>query len=92
VRDAVLQALQYWKMLPGHYTTEPSETGSSFKGLPLHFLPLYNFDINIAIGWNKDILPPFLNISKIHFLGSFTLFRFIHLMMYVVHNMDHIHH
>ncbi|KEH27286.1 putative MT-associated protein TORTIFOLIA1/SPIRAL2 [Medicago truncatula] len=31
VRDAVLQALKYWKMLPGHYTTEPSETGSSLK-------------------------------------------------------------
>ncbi|CAJ2665188.1 unnamed protein product [Trifolium pratense] len=31
VRDAVLQALKYWKILPGHYTTEPSETGSSLK-------------------------------------------------------------
>ncbi|XP_058727244.1 TORTIFOLIA1-like protein 2 [Vicia villosa] len=31
VRDAVLQALKYWKILPGHCTTEPSETGSSLK-------------------------------------------------------------
>ncbi|KAL5079905.1 hypothetical protein RYX36_008326 [Vicia faba] len=31
VRDAVLQALKYWKILPGHSTTEPSETGSSLK-------------------------------------------------------------
>lgn len=33
VRDAVLQALQYWRGLPGPDTPEPSETGSSIKGL-----------------------------------------------------------
>ncbi|XP_015954954.1 TORTIFOLIA1-like protein 2 [Arachis duranensis] len=31
VRDAVLQALKYWRILPGPNTPEPSETGSSIK-------------------------------------------------------------
>ncbi|KAG2668074.1 hypothetical protein I3760_15G143300 [Carya illinoinensis] len=31
VRDAVLQALQYWRGLPGPDTPEPSEAGSSIK-------------------------------------------------------------
>ncbi|KAJ1442523.1 TOG domain [Sesbania bispinosa] len=31
VRDAVLQSLKYWKILPGTNTPEPSETGSSLK-------------------------------------------------------------
>ncbi|XP_050260992.1 TORTIFOLIA1-like protein 2 isoform X2 [Quercus robur] len=31
VRDAVLQALQYWRSLPGPDTPEPSEAGSSIK-------------------------------------------------------------
>ncbi|KAE9599565.1 putative MT-associated protein TORTIFOLIA1/SPIRAL2 [Lupinus albus] len=31
VRDAVLQALKYWKILPAPHTPEPSEAGSSLK-------------------------------------------------------------
>ncbi|XP_059454493.1 TORTIFOLIA1-like protein 2 [Corylus avellana] len=31
VRDAVLQALQYWRSLPGPDTPEPSDAGSSIK-------------------------------------------------------------
>ena len=33
VRDTVLHALQCWKTLPGSHTPQPSETGSSIKGL-----------------------------------------------------------
>lgn len=33
VRDTVLHALQYWRSLPGPDTPEPSEAGSSIKGL-----------------------------------------------------------
>ncbi|GLT28642.1 hypothetical protein SLA2020_035580 [Shorea laevis] len=33
VRETVLLALQYWRSLPGPDTPEPSETGSSIKGL-----------------------------------------------------------
>lgn len=33
VRDTVLLALQCWKSLPGPDTPEPSEAGSSIKGL-----------------------------------------------------------
>lgn len=33
VRDAVLHALQYWRSLPGPDTPEPSEAGSSIKGM-----------------------------------------------------------
>lgn len=33
VRDSALQALHMWKRLPGHGTSEPSEAGSSIKGM-----------------------------------------------------------
>lgn len=33
VRETVLHALQYWRIIPGPDTPDPSEAGSSVKGL-----------------------------------------------------------
>lgn len=38
VRDIALQALQLWKSLPGANIAEPSEAGSSVKGIPIDAL------------------------------------------------------
>ncbi|GFY80551.1 ARM repeat superfamily protein [Actinidia rufa] len=44
VRDTVLQALHLWRSLPGHDTPEPSEAGSSIKGLLDHCtIPPFSF-------------------------------------------------
>ena len=35
MREAITHAIQLWKAIPGSDTPEPSEAGSSTKGIPL---------------------------------------------------------
>lgn len=35
MRDAITQAIQLWKVIPGSDTPEPSEAGSSTKGITI---------------------------------------------------------
>ncbi|KAL0410334.1 UNVERIFIED_CONTAM: TORTIFOLIA1-like protein 2 [Sesamum latifolium] len=53
VRDVALQALQLWKNLPGPGTPEPSETGSSVKGILINACSVYRL-----LWFIKSYLPP----------------------------------